>query len=147
MIGSGPARDLALPRRRGLQHGGDDGGRGAHHRDAVPLHPPQDLRAVDLADHDLGDAEAGKDERHAPPVRVEHRQRVQVDVAVGDRRVQGEDHAVDPHVAVGDLHALRPRRRAAGVVDRRGGVLVRLLPRHRLGVRHEQRPVDSCPST
>ena len=107
-----------------LQHGRDDRGRRAHHGDAVPLDPAQDLGAVDLADDDLLDAQPGHRERHAPAVGVEHRQRVQVDVAVGDARVEPERHRVDPDVAMGDLHALGPGRRAGRVVDAGGGGLV-----------------------
>ena len=55
---------------------------------------------------------------------MEHRQRVQVDVAIGHARVPAERRRVDPHVAVRELHALRPRRRAARVVDGRGRVFV-----------------------
>ena len=63
---------------------------GAAHITVTPwsLDPAQDLGAVDLAQHDLLHAEAGHRERHAPAVGVEHRQRVQVDVAVGDAGVQ-----------------------------------------------------------
>ena len=71
-------------------------------------------------------ADAGQRERHTPPVGVEHRQRVQIDVAVCCRCVQGESGRVDPDVAVGDLHALGPRGGAGGVVDGRGRRLVRL---------------------
>ena len=73
------------------------------------------------------DAQAGHRERHPPAVGVEHRQRVQVDVAVGHAGVQREGDRVGPDVAVGDLHALGPGGGAGGVVDRRGGVLL-VLP-------------------
>ncbi len=119
---------------RGVERGRDDRRRRAHQRDAVPLDAAQDLGAVDLAQHDVPAADAGHAERHAPAVGVEHRQRVQVDVAVADRGVQAEHRGVEPDVAVGQLHALGARRRAGGVVDRRGGRLVRLVPRPRLGV-------------
>ncbi len=56
--------------------------------------------------------------RHAPAVAVEHRQRVQVHVAVGHADVPAERHRVDPQVAVGQLHALGARGGAARVVDR-----------------------------
>ena len=71
----------------GLEDGRGDGGRRTHDGDAVLLDPAQDLGAVDLAQHDLRHAQAGHRERHAPAVGVEHRQRVQVDVAVGDAGV------------------------------------------------------------
>ena len=58
---------------------------------------------------------------------------MEVDVAVADAGVHTERHGVDPDVAVGDLDALGPGGRAGGVVDARGGVLVR-LPRLRLDV-------------
>ena len=108
------------------------------------LDPAQDLGAVDLAQHDLRGAHAGHRERHAPAVGVEHRQRVEVDVAVGDAVCRPNVVGVDPDVAVGDLHALGPRRRAAGVVDGRGRVLVRLprlrapRPRRRTGRRRRR---------
>ena len=92
-------------------------GRRAHDGDAVVADPAQDLGAVDLAQHHLRDAQTGHRERHPPPVGVEHRQRVEVDVPVGDGRVHREGDGVDPDVAVGDLHALGPGGRAGGVVD------------------------------
>ena len=61
---------------------------------------------------------------HAPPVAVELRQRVQVDVAVVDAQLPAERGGVQPDVAMGELHALGPRRGAAGVVDGGRGVLV-----------------------
>ena len=125
------AGDLAVPVGGGVEHRGDDGRRRAHDGDAVLLDPAQDLGAVDLAQHDLRDAEAGHRERHAPAVGVEHRQRVEVDVAVGDGRVHRERHRVDPDVAVGDLHALGTRGRAGRVVDAGRRRLVG-LPRARL---------------
>ena len=121
------AGDLALPGLRRLEHRRDDGRSRAHDRDAVLLDAAQDLGAVDLADHDLLDAEAGHREGHPPAVGVEHRQRVQVDVAVGHAGVQREGHRVGPDVAVGDLDALGACGGAGGVVDRRGGVLL-VLP-------------------
>ena len=117
----------------GVEHRGHHGRRGAHDRDAVLLDPPQDLHAVDLAQHDLGHAHAGHRERHPPAVAVEHRQRVQVDVAVADAGVPAERRGVDPDVAVGHLHALGPGGRAGRVVDGRRGVLVG-LPRPRVRV-------------
>ena len=47
-----------------------------------------------------------------------------------DARVPAERGGVDPQVAMGELHALRPGRGAARVVDAGRGVLVR-LPRRR----------------
>jgi hypothetical protein len=38
----------------------------------VAIDATKDLRAVDLAQHDLGHAEAGQGEGQAPAVRVEH---------------------------------------------------------------------------
>jgi hypothetical protein len=64
---------------------------------------------------------------------MEHRQRVQVDIAIGDRRVPAERHGVEPEVPVRELHALGPGRRAAGVVDARGRVLI-WLPADGLGI-------------
>ena len=117
---------------RGVEHGGDDGRCRAHHGDAVLLDAAQDLGAVDLAQRHLGYAAARHRERHPPAVGVEHRQRVEIDVAVGHAGVEGEGDGVGPDVAVGDLDALGARGRAGGVVDRRRGVLVG-LPDARLG--------------
>jgi hypothetical protein len=54
----------------------------------VLLDAAQDLGAVDLAQDVLGGAQAREREGHAPAVAVEHRQRVEVDVAVVDAGVQ-----------------------------------------------------------
>ena len=121
----------------GVEHRGHDGRRRAHHGHAVLLDPPQDLGAVHLAQGDLRHAAAGHREGHAPAVGVEHRQRVEVDVAIGHAGVQRERHGVGPDVAVRDLHALGPGGRAGGVVDRGGGVLVG-LPGARLDPLDEQ---------
>ena len=102
------------------------------------LDAAQDLGAVDLPQHDLGVAHRGLDVRHAPAVAVEHRQRVQVGVAVGDAGVQAEGRRVEPQVPVGELDALGARGRARRVVDGGGGVLVRIGPRPRLGAVLEQ---------
>jgi hypothetical protein len=63
---------------------------------------------------------------------------VQVDVAVAHLHVHAEGDGVDPQVAMGHLDALGPGRRPAGVVDRRGGLLVGLRPGAGLGVEAEQ---------
>src|ERR1700682_1820172 len=75
----------------------------------------KDDLAVHLALHDLRAAHSGHRVGHAPAIAVEHGQRVQEDVAVGG----GE-----PAVAMGELDAFGSGRRAAGVVDTGGGVLV-----------------------
>ena len=80
------ARDRAVPRGGGVEHHGDHRRRAAQQGDAVLVDAPQDLGAVDLAQHDLGHAHGGERVGHAPAVAVEHRQRVQVDVAVADAR-------------------------------------------------------------
>ncbi len=104
---------------------------GAPHSSVTPwsLDPAQDLGTVDLAQHDVLPAHAGDRVRHAPSVAVEHRQRVQVHVAVAHARLPAERRGVDPDVAVRHLHALRARGRAARVVDRRGRVFVGVRPR------------------
>ena len=71
-----------LPLLRGVEHRVDHGRRAAQQRDAVLVDAAQDLGAVDLAQHDVPAAHAGDRVRHAPAVAVEHRQRVEVDVAV-----------------------------------------------------------------
>ncbi len=110
--------------RRGIEDHVGHSRRTAHHRDAVALDSPQDLGAVDLAQDDVLRAHARDRVQHAPAVAVELRQRVQVDVAVADAELPPERRRVQPDVAVRQLHALRSRRRAAGVVDRGGGVFV-----------------------
>jgi hypothetical protein len=90
----------------------------------VLLDAAEDLGAVDLAQDVLGGAHAREREGHAPAVAVEHRQGVEVDVAVVDAGVPAEGGGVQPQVAVRQLHALGPRGGAAGVVDRGGRVLV-----------------------
>jgi hypothetical protein len=55
---------------------------------------------------------------------MEHRERVQVDVAVGDADVPPERRRVEPGVAVGDLDTLGPGGGARGVVDVGRGLLV-----------------------
>jgi hypothetical protein len=94
----------------------------------------QDLGAVDLPDHDLLGAHAGGRVEQAPAVAVEHRQRVEVDVAVGQRRVPAERRRVDPAGTVRLLDALGAGGGAGGVVDRGGRILVG-LPLGRLGAR------------
>ena len=78
------AGDLAVPVGGGVEHGVPDRRRAAHQRHAVLLDPAEDLGAVDLAQHHLRRPEPGHRVRHPPAVAVEHRQRVQVDVAVAD---------------------------------------------------------------
>src|SRR5579872_2689155 len=110
----------------GRQDGGHDGGRPAHEGDAVALYAGEDLLAVHLAQHDMAPGHAPHGVGHPPPVAVEHRQRVEQDVPVGDAGVPSERHGVQRAVAMRQLHTLRARRRAGGVVHRAGGVLVRL---------------------
>jgi hypothetical protein len=119
------ARHL-VPLGGGVEHHRDDRGGAAQQRDAVVTHPPQDLVPVDLAEHDLRDPHRGERERHAPAVDVEQRQRVQVDVAVADAGVPPEGRRVEPERPVGELHPLRSRGGARGVVDGGGGGLVAL---------------------
>ncbi len=65
--------DLAVPLLRGVEDRRHDGGRAAHERDAVVAHAPQDLGAVDLAQHDVPAPHARDRVRHAPAVAMEHR--------------------------------------------------------------------------
>ena len=74
-------------------------------------------RAVELRQADVLRARGRHGPRERPAVGVEHRQRPQVDVGRRHRRVRQHADAVHPRVAMRDHHALRPRRRAAGVVD------------------------------
>jgi hypothetical protein len=138
------AGDRPVPRGGRVEDGGDDGGGAAHERDAVLVDAAQDLGAVDLAQHDVGDAHGGCRIRHAPAVAVEHRQRVQVDVAVRHRGLPAERRGVDPQVPVGELHALGAGRGARGVVDRGGGILVP-VPLAGLGAVAEQLGVGLVP--
>ncbi len=118
------SRDLALPGLGAVECRRDDGRCGAQVGDAVLLDALEDLGAVDLTQHDVGRAHRGRGERMAPAVGVEHRQRVEVDVAVRHRGLPAEHRRVEPVVAMGQLHALGPRRGAGRVVDRRGRALV-----------------------
>ena len=122
------AGDRAVPGRGRVEHRGGDCGRAAHQRHAVPLDPPQDLGAVDLAQHDVRPAHPGDRVGHAPSVAVEHRERVEVHVAIGDAALPSERGRVDPDVAVRELHALGTRGRATRVVDGGGRVFVGLAP-------------------
>ena len=138
------AGDLAVPLGGGVEDHVDDRRRAAHQRHAVALDPAQDLGAVDLAQHDVLAAHPRDGVQHPPAVAVELRQRVQVDVAVADAHVPAERRGVEPDVAVGELHALGPGRRARRVVDRRRGVLVarpRLRARRRSAAAPRRRPV------
>jgi len=59
------------------------------------------------------------------PFAMEHRQRVQVHVAIVHAGVKPEGRGVDPQVAMRELHAFGARSGClAGVVDGGGGVLV-----------------------
>ena len=128
----GTARPSAARGLRRAEDGGHHGRRAAQQRDAVPLDARQDLLAVDLAQHDVRAAHAGHRVGHPPAVAVEHRQRVQEHVAVAHAGVPAERGGVEPAVALGQLHALGPRRGARRVVHRAGGVLVGLPgPRRR----------------
>ncbi len=93
--------------------------------------PAQDLGAVDLAQHDVASTHPGDGVQHPPAVAVELRERVQVDVAIADPEVPAERRGVQPDVAMRDLHAFGPRRRARRVVDGRRRVLI-AFPRLRL---------------
>ena len=101
---------VAVPVGRGVEHGVDDRRGAAHERDAVLVDASQDLGAVDLAEHDLLRAHARRAERHPPAVAVEHRQGVEVDVAVAHAGVPAERRGVQPQAAVG--HAATPLGRA-----------------------------------
>ena len=104
----------------------------------MTLDPAQDLGAVDLAQDDLRHPHARHGERHSPAVAMKHREGVDVDVAIADPGVQAEGHGIDPDIAVSRLDTLGARGGAGRVVDGRRGVLVGLLPRHRLTARTQQ---------
>ena len=123
------ARDGPAPGGGGVEDHGDDGRGAAQQGDAVALDAPQDLGPVDLAQDHLGHAHGGRGVGHPPAVAVEHRQRVQVDVSIGDGGLPAERARVEPQVPVGELHALGAGGGAARVVDGGGGVLVGRLPR------------------
>src|SRR6266542_948047 len=118
---------LGPARRRRVEHGSDDGGRGIEERHSFRGDPAQDLLAVDLADDDLACPDARDRIRHAPAIAVEGRQGMEVDVAVGHAEMPPERHGIEPEVAVGELHPLGPRGGARRVVDGDGGILVRHL--------------------
>ena len=113
-----------MPVGRRIEDGGDHRRGPAEQRHAVALDPGEDLLAVDLAQHDVGAAHPGHRVGHAPPVAVEHGQRVQEDVAIADAGVPPEGHRVEPAVALRQLHAFGAGGGARGVVDRAGRLLV-----------------------
>ena len=108
------------------------------------LDASQDLCAVDLAQHHVPGTHPGDGVEHPPPVAVELGERVQVHVAVVDAHVPAERRGIDPHVAMGELHPLGPRRRARGVVDRRRRRLVG-IPRSGLDAPPEEGVVGLVP--
>ncbi len=135
--GGAAAGQFTVPLRHRLEDGVDHGRGGAQERHPVAVDPTEDLGAVDLAQRHLGHAHGRRGPGHAPPVGVEHRQGVEVDVTVGDAGVPAEHGGVHPAVPVCELHSLRPGRRARRVVDGGGGRLVG-LPRGGLGAAHVQ---------
>ena len=96
----------------------------AHDGDAVFLDTTEDLSSVDLAQHNLRDAHRSHGVGHSPAVAVKHWQGVEIHIAIVDAGVPPENGRVGPQIAVSHLHALGPRRGAAGVVDCCCGVLV-----------------------
>src|SRR3972149_1641531 len=75
-----------------------------------------------------------------PAAGVEHGQRPQLHVVVGDAQVGDEVVGVDVAVAMGEHHALRPRGGAGGVVDGEDVILVLLDSRGwRLGLVGDER--------
>ena len=123
--GGAPAVNTRTPRRREpaqlFRRVGDadeHGRRGAEHGDVFLANQLEDGARLDFAQADVRAAHRGDDPDEGPAVGVEHRQRPEI--AVGGRHVQMHERADDIQlgVAVGDHHALGPRGRAAGVVDR-----------------------------
>ena len=104
------------------QHGGRHAGEG----DLFPLDEAEDLGAVHRAQDDMGAAHAGDGVHAAPAIAVEHRQRPEFNIVVGDAQVG--DQAVGVHVAVAvrHHHALGAGGGAGRVVDRHEVVLVPL---------------------
>ena len=84
----------------------------------------EDLGAVDLAEDDVLPAHGGHDVGHTPAVAVEHRQRVEVHIAVAHQGVPAEGGGVEPQVPVRHLDALGAGSGAARVVDRGGGSFI-----------------------
>jgi len=70
--------------RGGVEDGRHHGRRAAHEGESLLFHPRQDGLAIDLALHHVAAAHGGDRIGHAPAVAVEHRQRVEQDVAVAD---------------------------------------------------------------
>ena len=91
----------------------------------------EDPRRLDLAQADVRRADRGDDPDERPAVGVEHRQRPQVAIGRPHRQVHQRADDVHLRVAVRDHHALRPRRRAARVVDGQQIALVDLRPLER----------------
>jgi hypothetical protein len=123
--GGAPATTTrTVPVGGGVEHCGDDRRSTAQQRHPVLLDATEDLGAVDLAEDDVLPAHGGHDVGHAPAIAVEHRERVEVDVAVAHEGVPAEDGGVEPQVPVGHLDALGACGGAARVVDRGGRTLV-----------------------
>ena len=79
---------------------------------------------IDRPQADVSAAHRGQRPRERPAVRMEHRERPQVARLARHRPVDERPDDVHVRVAMGDHHALRARRGAAGVVDGEQVVLV-----------------------
>jgi len=93
----------------------------------------QNLRTVDLAQHDVLCAHSRDGVENAPTVAMELRECVKVHIAIVDAELPAERDRVQPDVAVRQLHTLRSCSGAASVVDRCSRILV-VSPRNRLRV-------------
>ena len=122
-------RLVELVRPRGVEDGGDDGGRAVEVGDALGVDQLPDRVAPHLAQADLGAADRDERPGRAPAVAVEHRQRPEVDAVVRERRVQHLAERVEIGAAVAVHDALGPPGGARGVVDRDRGALVVDRPR------------------
>ena len=114
---------------RGVEDGGDDGGRAVEVGDPLVVDQLPDRVAAHLAQAHLDAADRDQRPRRAPAVAVEHRQRPQVDAVVGVPRVQQLAQGVEIRAAVAVHDALGPPGGARRVVDRDRGALVVDRPR------------------
>ncbi len=139
------AFDPADGRRRGRRAGGDDLNlparasphlvgrvgeadedrrRRAERGDRLALDQFEDTRGCGLSQADVRAARRGHGPRERPAIGVKHGQRPEVPIRGPHRHVDEDADRVEPRVPVRDHHALRTRRRAAGVVDRQEVVFV-----------------------
>ncbi len=123
----------------------EDGRRRTEVRDVLAADPVERLRDVDPAGTDVPGARPGDRVDVSPAVDVEHRQRPEVHVVVGDLLVDRDEVRVERLGAVGSADPLRVAGGPRGVVDRYHLVLVHLRALVGVGVRVVERGVERLP--